>query len=221
MRVLLGGVPEIPDFDPEAAGLHKIGGPSAAISQLLASLVGLFLLVVPIAGLCLILSTIAIRNPDIDPNYIPPVAWGMVILGIFTYVPLHELLHLMWHPRFGTSDQSILLVWPTKLLFGVYYEGCMSRTRWLIMRLAPFAFLSVLPAVFIAIFQYVAFSHMSKTYIEVLMVLNTVGSGADVAAVYLVASQVPHSARLCFRGGKAYWQETTAVSRAGSAATPD
>lgn len=191
MQVLLGSIPEIAGFDHEAAGLHKIGGPGATISHLLASLIGLFLLVVPIAGLCLILSTFAIPNPDIDPNYIPRVAWGAAALGMLSFIPLHELLHLIWHPQFGRSDHSILVIWPAKLLFGVYYEGCMSRTRWLLMQIAPFTFLSILPAVFIAIFQYVAFSQMTKTFLEVVMVLNAVGSGADVAAIWLVMSQVP------------------------------
>ncbi len=221
MQVIFGSIPEIAGFDPEAAGLHKIRGPSAAISHLLASLIGLFLLVVPITGLCLVLSNFAIPNPDVDPNYVPPVAWGAAFLAMFSFIPLHELLHLIWHPWFGRSDQSILVIWPTKLLFGVYYEGCMSRTRWLLMRIAPFVFLSILTAVFIALFQYVAFSHMSKTYLEVLMVLNAVGSGADVAAIFLVASQVPQSASLCFRGGKAYWRQATAVSKASSATAPD
>ena len=220
MQVLLGSIPEIAGFEPEAAGLHKIGGPGATISHLLASLIGLFLLEVPIAGLCLILSIFAIPNPDVDPNYIPPVAWGAAALAMLSFIPLHELLHLIWHPQSGRSERSILVIWPTKLLFGVYYEGCMSRTRWMLMRIAPFVFLSILPAVFIAIFQYVAFSHMSKTYLEVLMLLNTVGSGADVAAIFVVASRVPRSASLCFRGGKAYWRPATAVSEASPATAP-
>lgn len=208
MRVHLGNIPEVAVLDPEAEGLHAIGGPKAGISHLLASLTGLFLLAGPIAALCLVLSMfVAIPNPEVDPNYIRPVAWGAAALGWLVFIPLHELLHLLWHPQFGLSDQSILVILPSKLQFGVYYEGCMSRTRWLLMRLAPFAFLSVMPAVLVGIFQYVAFSHASKTFVEVVMVLNTVGSGADVAAVFLVLSKVPRSAWLCFRGGRAYWKE--------------
>ena len=214
MRVLFGSVQEIAGFDPEAEGLHTINGPSGASSHLLASLIGLFLLVVPIAGLCLVLSTFAIPNPNADPNYRPPVAWGAAILGMLSFIPLHELLHLIWHPHFGMSEQSKLVIWPSKLLFGVYYEGCMSRTQWLLMRVAPLLFLSIFPAVFIAIFQYVAFSLASKTYVEVVMVLNTVGCGADLAAIFVVLSQVPRSAWMCFRGGKAYWQQAMPVSEA-------
>ncbi len=216
MRVHLGNIPEVVGTDPQPEGLRAIQGPRPLMGHLLGSLTGLFLLVVPITGICLILSIFAIPNPNADPHYAPPVAWGAVVLAWLCYIPLHELLHLVWHPRFGASEQSILVVWPRKLQFGVYYEGCMSRTRWLLMRLAPFMFLSVIPASFDAIFQNVAFTHASKTFIEVVMVLNTVGCGADVAAVFLVMRQVPRSAHLCFRGGRAYWQERTLADQNAS-----
>ena len=212
MHVRRGNIPAITGFDPQAEGLHTIRSPGSGLSHLLASLTGLFLLVVPIAGLCLVLSTLAIPNPDVDPNYVPPVAWGAVSLAILSYIPLHELLHLLWHPRFGSSDQSILVFWPSKLQFGVYYEGCMSRTRWVLMRIAPFVLLSAVPAAVVAVLQYVAFTHPTRTFIEVVMVLNAVGSGADLAAVFLVMPQVPRSAWLCFRGGTAYWKQMDPVS---------
>ncbi len=211
LRVHLGNIPEITGSDPEAEGLHIIRSPRSGLGHLLASLTGLFLLIVPISGLCLVLSIFAVPNPNVDPNYIPPVAWGAAVLACLSFIPLHELLHLVLHPHLGTSDHRILVIWPSKLQFGVYYEGCMSRARWLLMRIAPFVFLSTIPAAFIAIFQYVAFSHMTKTFVEVVMVLNTVGCGADATAIFLVMSQVPRSAWLCFRGGRAYWKDITRV----------
>ncbi len=207
MRVHLGNIPEISPFDPEAEGLHSIRSPRAAMSHLLASMTGLFLLIVPITAICLVLSIFAIPNPDVPPQYNPPIAWGAVAAALLLYIPLHELLHLLWHPQSGRSDQSILVIWPAKLLFGVYYEGCMTRARWMLMRIAPFLFLSAIPAAVIAVFQYVAFTHASRTFLEVLLCVNGVGSGADVAAMVIVMTQVPRSASLCFRGGKAYWRQ--------------
>ncbi len=96
----------------------------------------------------------------------------------------------------------------------------MSRTRWLLMRIAPFVFFSVIPAAFIAVFQYVTFTHASKTFLEVTLCINSVGSGADVAAMFLVLTQVPRSASLCFRGGKAYWRQRTPVRMDISLAAP-
>jgi hypothetical protein len=40
----------------------------------------------------------------------------------------------------------------------------------------------------------------------VLLVVNTLGSGGDILAAWLVLGQVPASGRLCFRAGRAYWQ---------------
>ena len=42
--------------------------------------------------------------------------------------------------------------------------------------------------------------------LQVLMVVNTLGSGGDILAALLVLAQVPASGQLCFREGRAYWQ---------------
>ena len=47
---------------------------------------------------------------------------------------------------------------------------------------------------------------------EVLMVVNGLGSGADVMALGLVLFQVPHTALMCFREGRAYWKTTAPAS---------
>ena len=187
-------------------GLHHIRGPKASVSYLLAGLTGFLLLIVPIMALCLILSLFAIPGTETRSGEHPPASWGAVMLALLLYIPLHELFHLVWHPRFGLSNQSTLVIWPTKLQFGVYYDGCMSRTRWLLMRIAPFIVLSLIPASFLALAQNIPFNHALKTFLEVLLVVNGVGSGGDVIAMMLVLFQVPSSASLCFRGGRAYWK---------------
>ena len=211
MRIHFGNVPEIADVQPEAEGLHNIRGPKASVGYLLAGLTGFLLLIMPIMGLCLILSFFALPSTETTSRLHPPAPWGAVLLALLVYVPLHELLHLVWHPRLGLSNQSVLVIWPTKLRFGVYYEGSMSRTRWLLMRIAPFIVLSLVPAGLLAIFQNVPFNHTIKTFFEVLLVVNGVGSGGDVIAIILVLFQVPPSALLCFRGGRAYWKPMSPV----------
>jgi hypothetical protein len=217
MKTHVGNIPEIPDFQPEAEGLHSIRGPRPSVSFLIAGLTGFLLLICPIMALCQILSYFAIPNTETIQGIHPSPPWGAVLLALFLYVPLHELMHLIWHPRQGLSDQSILVLWPSKLRLGVYYEGCMSRTRWLIMRISPFVVLSLIPASLLSIFQNVPFDNFLQTSLEVLMVVNGVGSGGDVIAMLLVLFQVPLSAVMCFRGGRAYWRpispnDTSALS---------
>jgi len=76
------------------------------------------------------------------------------------------------------------------------------------MRMAPLLCMSLIPAVVLAVFRNVPFSHVVRTSLEVLLVVNGVGSGGDAVAMLLVLRQVPPSASLCFRGGRAYWKPT-------------
>ncbi len=145
---------------------------------------------------------------DAAPGSDPPAPWGAVLATLLLYIPVHEFLHLIWQPHFGLSAQSVLVVWPSRLRFGIYYDGCMSRTRWLVMRLAPLVVLSLIPAVVLAIFQNTPFNHTIRTMLEVLLVVNGVGSGGDAVAMVLVLFQVPRPAQICFRGGRAYWKPT-------------
>ena len=208
MRIHFGNIPEIADAEPEAEALHPIRGPRASVAYLLAGLAGFVLLAGPVMGLCLLSSCFAIPNTETTLRPDPPAPWGAILLTCLLYIPVHELLHLIWQPSYGLSKQSVVVIWPSRLRFGIYYDGCMPRTRWLLMRAAPLVVLSLIPAVLLAIFQNIPFNHAIKTGLEVLLVVNGVGSGGDVVAMMLVLSQVPPSALLCFRGGRAYWQPT-------------
>ncbi|MBN1267399.1 MAG: DUF3267 domain-containing protein [Anaerolineales bacterium] len=206
MKIQIGNVPKIPDFDPEAESLHTISGPNQSASFLIAGLTGIVLLICPTLVLCYAFSFFAIPNPDpVQGAQLSP-PWEAIVPTLLFYIPFHELMHLVWHPQMGTSDQSILVLWPSKLRFGVYYEGSMSRTRWLIMRGFPFVALSLVPAAFLSIFQNVPFNNFLRTSLEVLMVVNGAGSGGDVIAMLLVLFQVPQKGEMCFRGGRAYWR---------------
>jgi Putative zincin peptidase len=206
MRIHFGNVPEIADAQPGTEALQPIRGPRASVAYLLAGLAGFVLLAGPVMGLCLLSACFAISNTETTVRPDPPVPWTAILLTLLLYIPAHELLHLIWQPSYGLSSQSVLVIWPSKLRFGIYYDGCMSRTRWLLMRVAPLVALSLVPAVLLAIFQHIPVNHALKTGLEVLLLVNGVGSGGDVVAMMLVLSQVPRSALLCFRGGRAYWQ---------------
>lgn len=212
MQIHIGDVPDIGNFQPEAEGLHSIRGPRVSVSYLLAGLTGFLLLPVPIFGLGLILSYFGVPA-SLSPEPLP-IPWAAIFMALLLCIPLHELSHLVCHPSFGISKQSILVIWPARLRFGVYYEGCMSRAHWLLMRIAPFVFLSFILISFSVVFQS---NRALNTFFWVLAIANGVGSGGDVVAILLVLFQVPSSALLCFRGGRAYWQP---IALAGNNASP-
>jgi hypothetical protein len=132
--------------------------------------------------------------------------WLAASIPILLFVPLHEAFHLLGQPGWGSTSRSVLVIWPAKLRFGVYFDGCMSRKRWLAMRLAPFVILSVLPACLVALLQFRPWTADVEVGLQVMMVLNALGSGADIVAALLVLRQVPADGLLCFQEGRAYWR---------------
>jgi hypothetical protein len=74
------------------------------------------------------------------------------------------------------------------------------------MRLAPLVVLSLLPMCVLALLQLQARIVELELCLTILMVVNALGSGGDVIAALVVISQVPPTAQLCFRDGRAYWR---------------
>jgi len=205
LRLHIGDVPKSQEGQSEIEGWHRIHSPGSRLGYLLAGLVGFLFPSILLAWL-IILSLLTLqRGTDAPVDTGTP--WGAVILALLVYIPLHEFLHAVWHPRQGFSSQTVMVVWPARLRFGVYYAGCMTRRRWLMMRLAPLVLLSVVPAGISAVLQYMSASFAVQTFLQVLMLVNGIGSGGDIVAVIWVLYQVPATAHICFLEGKAYWRQ--------------
>lgn len=207
----LGDIPRAEGTSAEALGWRVINSPEIKRGYWLAALAGLALL----SGLCAGLGTWSLAVGDrggmaTAGDVASPWVIALIVLAI--YIPLHESLHLLGQPGWGRSSRSVVVLWPAKLRFGVYYEGCMSRRRWLVMRLAPLVMLSVLPACVLALLQVQPLIPELEVGLSVLMVVNTLGSGGDVIAAILVVGQVPPAACLCFRAGRAYWRPAQPVA---------
>jgi hypothetical protein len=205
MKLHLGDLPQERAEIPAPAGWHRIQSPGSRWAYLLALVVGF---VFPNV-LCLWLVVVSALVPGNGGTETPidsGTPWLAALGAFLLCIPLHELLHASAHPHGGRTPQTTMIVWPAKLRFGVYYEGCMIRKRWLMMRLTPLLVLSVLPAVLLTLFYWVAVAYAVNVFLQVLMLVNAIGSGADIVAAAWVLFQVPALAQICFSGGKAYWQ---------------
>ena len=205
MRLQLGEVPATKSLSPEARGWQVIYSPATWKVYWLAALVGLALL----GTLCVGLGTwswVVASKAGMATAGDATSPWITVLVVLATFIPFHELVHLLGQPEWGMSSRSVLAVWPAKLRFGVYYEGCMSRARWLGMRLAPFIVLSVLPACLVALLQLHPWTADVEVGLQVMMVVNALGSGADILAAMVVLRQVPATGEMCFESGRAYWR---------------
>lgn len=204
MRLQLGDIPQVEGPSPKTLGWSAIRSPAAGIGYWLAALVGLALLVGLWVGLS-IWSFAMGNGGGMATASEAAFPWVVMVVVLALFIPLHESLHLLGQPGWGRSSRSVVVAWPAKLRFGVYYEGCMSRRRWLAMRLAPLIILSVLPACVLVMLQ-VQTSPDVEVGLQILIVVNALGSGGDVLAAILVVAQVPRTACLCFQAGRAYWR---------------
>jgi len=205
VRLQVGDTPKPEATSPEGPDWRVIHSPVAGKAYWLAAVAGLALL----GGLCAALSMWSLAVGDrggMATSGDAASPWVPVFIVLAVFIPLHEFLHLLGQPEWGRSSRSVVAVWPGKLRFGVYYEGCMSRRRWLAMRLAPLIVLSVLPACVLALLQVLPQRPEMEIGLQVMMLVNALGSGGDVVAALLVLAQVPPTAHLCFRAGRAYWR---------------
>lgn len=204
MRFHLGNVIQDQSRSTDKTGWQRIHSPALWRGYVLALAAGFFSFTI-LCGALSVLSWVA--GPGFGrsaPATSSP--WEGAVWALLLYIPAHELLHAIWHPRAGLSPQTVMVMWPAKLQFGVYYDGCMTRRRWLLMRLAPLFFLSVVPALILAIVQTEPSSPALQAFLEVLLLVNCVGGGGDIVAAIWVMRQVPASTQICFDGGKAYWR---------------
>jgi len=203
MRIQWGHPPASPALVEEIQAGRSIRQPGKWVSAILASLAGIILLAVPVAVL-FGYSFLHQGVQSTSAGNMDAGAWIAVVLAFFLCITVHELLHAAMYPDFGRSDSTVLFLALKKLQFGVYYEGAISRTRWLVMRLFPILGLTILPlAVWLA--AYGGLTNAAEAFLMVLVITNSLGSGADLAAAVIVLIQVPASGTLNFYRGRAYW----------------
>jgi hypothetical protein len=202
MRILFDRLP--PSADP-AAGVdpgQPIRQPGPWVSALLSALAGLFLLFIPVA-LSIAQSVLYPEggsNPPSDEHIIP---WAGMVLVFVLCILAHEFTHALLFPDSGRSDSTVLILNWKKLQFGVYYEGRIPRDRWIAMRLLPLLLLTALPQAGLMLF-YNGMSFAVETYLIIMILANSLGSGGDLVAVLIVLRQVPPGGFLNFHHGRAY-----------------
>jgi hypothetical protein len=205
MRFQIGNLTAVDPSPPEGEGWTRLVSPSSPTAHLLAWLIGIATLVALLAVVITSsLITLPATFPPSDAEGATP--WLAVVLTLLLSVPAHELVHAVFYPDHGLSPATLLVVWPGKLLVGVSYEGHISRSRWLMMRLAPFALLSVVPTILLAATSRVPRSFAAETSLSLLLLVNSLGSGGDILAAAWVFLKVPRGSALAFKAGYAYWR---------------
>ncbi len=220
MRIRIGDIPASATPASGTEGWTRIVSPSSCAVHLWTWITGLalvtglltviivasFLAPVPRGNSQLDQPVPRVSVPPGDAQVGQPTPWLVILLTLVLAVPAHELVHALVHPGGVFSPATVFVVWPQKLRFGVYFEGSMSRRRWLVMRLAPLAILAVAPALLLLATAGLPRSLALETALALLSLVNSLGSGSDVLAAAWVAYKIPSGSALAFMDGKAYWK---------------
>lgn len=106
----------------------------------------------------------------------------LLIVAIFAYMLLHELIHAAFIPNFAKSEKTF---WGLNGLFGfVFTTEPIKKGRYIIISVMPFILLSLVPLYLLNIFGFL------NWYTVGLCLINAAGSCVDFLNAILIAFQV-------------------------------
>lgn len=190
MRFALGKIPDNLDFKPEEQGWRSIREPPVWLVQILA---------VPSALALALLLGLAWKQVHIVGGSRPPLI-GMLAL-LLPIFAVHELAHVALHPGCGSRRETIVGLWPSRLMFYAHYDGMLTRGRFVTILLAPFCLLSLLPLAIALVIGYAPFMIFFVTF------LNGIGCCADVLGVFVILSLVPRGALTRNKSWRTYYRD--------------
>jgi hypothetical protein len=204
MRIQIGDTTQPNLVPPHPHQWTRVTAPASFWTHILAWIIGVLALS---ALLALVIGSSIARFPQAgNSSASQPTPWLVVITTLVLAIPAHELTHALFNPGGALSPRTTFVAWPRRLRFGVYFEGSMSRRRWLLMRLAPFLLLAVLPAVILAGTNPSHRTSGMDAFFSLLLLTSSLGSGGDLLAACWVARHIPKGSTLGFFSGKAYWK---------------
>ncbi len=204
VKVLINPLPAAPYSQPAPAELEFIQQPSRNLGLAISACAGLFIPFIP----CMLLSVESALFPRGSPSNEETIPWWIIFPVLLVCVVTHEFLHLIWHPGWGRSARSRVLIWPRKFQFGVHYDGFMTRSRWLVMRLSPLVGLTLIPTLFLLLAYPSDLSFFWQQFIVLVILVNSLSSGSDLVASIIVAHQVPAQGEIGIWNARACWRST-------------
>ncbi len=206
MRFRLGPIPEDPGFNPEREGWSRLREPGPLAIQVLA---------LPVAGAVLLTSggLIFLVFPREQlarfaaGSSVPIWAWLILLASI---IPAHEAIHAGLHPDWGLSEESVIGLWLSKVVFYAHYQGALSRNRQLLVLAGPYVLLSLLPIGLIALPGAGAWPPAALSVLGMLSLAGAVLASGDLISLALLAFQVPPGAVVRNQGWRTYWKKEPA-----------
>jgi len=129
-----------------------------------------------------------------------PLPVFKALLIILVLLIVHELIHLLSHPKFGLSSRSILGFWPSKMFLYVAFDGELKRNR------SVFIFLMPLIIINLSIFLYSVFFKQNNFWLIYITIVNAFLSSMDILAAITIL-KLPNKSIIRSNGNMTYWKK--------------
>ena len=198
---------KIPQADPElreallAEGWKQIKEAPNLITAILLSVP--FMLIN--ALICYLLLFLAGPHyTDMVNQFIFSGAWTFTIrfdyiLYIYLFVLVHEVLHLMFIPKFYKSEKTYFGIRPWGGF--VFTTEKLSKGRFLLITIAPFAIITILITALLGL------SDFAGSFVIFLLFLNALASSVDMLNAFIIAIQVPNGSVIIGNGFETYFKD--------------
>ncbi|WP_035612345.1 DUF3267 domain-containing protein [Haloferula sp. BvORR071] len=196
MRLHHGAIPE--DFEPDESW-RSIREPGPF---------GLQLMALPVGILCAALTLFAWAQLGAAPgmHFRGVGLWGeigLVMLSFPILIVVHELLHAAVHPGWGSAPESVIGVWPSRMIFYAHYAGALARNRFLTVFAMPFLVITVLPLALAASGILPSGMRPAAAWFSAW---NAFFACGDCVGFALILLQVPREALVRNKGWRSYWK---------------
>ncbi|MFC3882378.1 DUF3267 domain-containing protein [Bacillus songklensis] len=149
-------------------------------------------------GIINIFSNFSIKDFGVTSQSISiTIHLGFIIWFILLLI-VHELLHLLFIPNFSQSKNTFIGL----TLFGgyVYTEDELSKSRYIMITIAPFVIISIIMPITLAAFG------LLTPLMKFLILVNSMASSVDILNFLLILFQIPRNAIIKSNGTKTYWK---------------
>lgn len=153
-----------------------------------------FLIILPLVIIMLVLIIIKVKNIDfhlkMDIHFI--ISFFIVIVSVYLLTIVHEIIHALFYPIKSNKE-----IWKSKEqgAYFVYCEDEISKSRFIIMCLAPMFILGIIPF----IIWYIIPTFIPMPYniaVSIIFWLMTIVAMGDVSNVCYVIKEVPKKAKV-------------------------
>ena len=153
-----------------------------------------FLIILPLVIIMLVLIIIKVKNIDfhlkMDIHFI--ISFLIVIVSVYLLTIVHEIIHALFYPIKSNKE-----IWKSKEqgAYFVYCEDEISKSRFIIMCLAPMFILGIIPF----IIWYIIPTFIPMPYniaVSIIFWSMTIVAMGDVSNVCYVIKEVPKKAKV-------------------------